>query len=389
MGKFMKVMAVTCMSMAVLTGCGSKEDNANTTTPSGDTIKIGVNYEQTGGVAQYGIAHVEGLQMAVEEINAAGGVLGKQIELDILDNKSELPEVSSVSQKLAKDGVVAILGPATSGNTKQAFATAEETKIPTISASATDDATTLKADGSVTPYGFKTCYSDSFQGRVLANFADKKEFKNVLVMYDASSDYGKGLNKAFTEAYKGTVAGNEAFQNTDTDYNMYLTKYKDSGIDAIAILGYYEQAGLIVKQAREMGIEAVILGPDGLDDVRFNELVGEANLNDIYFTTHFTTVGDDPVVTKFIEDFKAKYDGATPGAFHALGYDEMYFLADAIERAGEATPEKIKEALENTTSFGKVTGTFSMGADHVAKKSVKVVELQGGKQVNAETVDPE
>lgn len=385
MGKFLKVMAVACMSMAVLTGCGGKEEDA----ASGDTIKIGVNYEQTGGVAQYGIAHIQGLEMAAEEINANGGILGKQIELEILDNKSELPEVSSVAQKLAKDNVVAILGPATSGNTKQAFATAEETKIPTISASATDDATTLKADGSVTPYGFKTCYSDSFQGKVLANFADTKGFKNVLILYDASSDYGKGLNKAFTEAYKGKVAGDEAFQNTDTDYNMYLTKYKDAGVDAIAILGYYEQAGLIVKQAREMGIDAAILGPDGLDDVRFNELVGEENLNDIYFTTHFTTVGDDPVVSKFIEDFKAKYDGATPGAFHALGYDEMYFLADAIERAGEATPEKIKEALENTESFGKVTGTFSMGADHVAKKSVKVVELQGGKQVNAETVDPE
>lgn len=387
MGKFMKVMAVTCMSMAVLAGCSNKEESAPA--GGGDTIKIGVNYEQTGGVAQYGIAHVEGIKMAVDEINAAGGVLGKQIELDILDNKSELPEVSSVSQKLAKDGVVAILGPATSGNTKQAFSTAEETKIPNISASATDDATTLKADGSVTPYGFKTCYSDSFQGKVLANFADKKEFKNVLVMYDASSDYGKGLNKAFTEAYKGTMAGNEAFQNTDTDYNMYLTKYKDAGIDAIAILGYYEQAGLIVKQAREMGIDAAILGPDGFDDVRFNELVGEANLNNIYFTTHFTTVGNDEAVTTFIDAYKAKYDGATPGAFHALGYDEMYFLADAITRAGEATPEKIKTALENTESFGKVTGTFSMGADHVAKKSVKVVELQGGKQVSAETVDPE
>lgn len=386
MGKFMKVMAVTCMSMAVLAGCSSKDEGK---TASGDTIKIGVNYEQTGGVAQYGIAHVEGIKMATDEINAAGGVLGKQIELDILDNKSELPEVSSVSQKLAKDGVVAILGPATSGNTKQAFATAEETKIPTISASATDDSTTLKADGSVTPYGFKTCYSDSFQGKVLANFADKKEFKNTLVMYDASSDYGKGLNKAFTEGYEGKMAGNEAFQNTDTDYNMYLTKYKDAGIDAIAVLGYYEQAGLIVKQAREMGIEAAILGPDGFDDVRFNELVGEANLNNIFFTTHFTTVGDDPTVTKFMEDFKTKYNGATPGAFHALGYDEMYFLADAITRAGEANPEKIKTALETTESFGKVTGTFSMGADHIAKKSVKVVELEGGKQVTAETVEAE
>lgn len=386
MGKFMKVMAVTCMSMAVLAGCSSKDEGK---TASGDTIKIGVNYEQTGGVAQYGIAHVEGIKMATDEINAAGGVLGKQIELDILDNKSELPEVSSVSQKLAKDGVVAILGPATSGNTKQAFATAEETKIPTISASATDDSTTLKADGSVTPYGFKTCYSDSFQGKVLANFADKKEFKNTLVMYDASSDYGKGLNKAFTEGYEGKMAGNEAFQNTDTDYNMYLTKYKDAGIDAIAVLGYYEQAGLIVKQAREMGIEAAVLGPDGFDDVRFNELVGEANLNNIFFTTHFTTVGDDPTVTKFMEDFKTKYNGATPGAFHALGYDEMYFLADAITRAGEANPEKIKTALETTESFGKVTGTFSMGADHIAKKSVKVVELEGGKQVTAETVEAE
>ena len=159
------------------------------------------------------------------------------------------------------------------------------------------------------------------------------------------------------------------------------------------ILGYYEASGQLVKQLRKGGNDKPILGPDGFDDSRFIDLVGADDLNNVYFTTHFTTVGDDEVVQKFIADFAEKYDGATPGAFHALGYDEAYFVADAIKRVmddgKDVTPENVKEALENTESFSMVTGTFSMGKDHQAKKSIKVVELQNGKQVNATTVEAE
>ena len=385
MKRFRKV-AVACMSMAMLAGCGG-EESANT-----DEIVIGVNYELTGNVAQYGIAHRDGIQMAVDEINADGGINGKKIKLVIKDNKSEAAEVSAMSELLATEGAVAILGPATTGATAQAFAVASNTKVPTISASATGDSVTLDKDGNTLPYGFITCFTDSYQGGAIAEFAIEKGYNRVLVFHD-TNDYGKGLLNAFEKSYKGEIVSTEGFNTDDKDFSSIITKNADQDYDAVVILGYYEASGQLVKQLRKGGNDKPILGPDGFDDSRFIDLVGADDLNNVYFTTHFTTVGDDEVVQKFIADFAEKYDGATPGAFHALGYDEAYFVADAIKRVmddgKDVTPENVKEALENTESFSMVTGTFSMGKDHQAKKSIKVVELQNGKQVNATTVEAE
>ncbi|MEG0314826.1 MAG: ABC transporter substrate-binding protein [Erysipelotrichaceae bacterium] len=374
-----KRLGVSCLALAMLVGCGGpKKDDSK--------IQIGLNYEQSGGVAQYGIAHIEGIEMAIEEINAAGGINGKQVELLKIDNKSDTKEVKSVAQRLADQGAVMILGPSTSGNTMAAYSQAKITKIPTISASATQDSATLEADGSTTAYGFKTCFNDSFQGQALANFATEKGFKKVAVIYDSASDYANGVKTAFAGKYTGEVVATEAYAKDEKDFNSILTKIKNKGFDAIVVAGYYEQAGLLVKQARESGINAPILGTDGFDDSKFVDLAGAKNLDNIYYTTHFSSLDKDEKVATFIEKFNTKYKKA-PGAFAALGYDLAYYAKDVIERANSTEPDKLVAALEDTKSFKGVTGEFSMDKNHVAKKQIKVVQLTQGKQTTVETIN--
>lgn len=386
--KMIAMTAITCMSLTALTGCGSKE-------ASEDVVKIGVNYELSGPVAQYGQSHVDGIKLATDEINAAGGIEidGKkyQIELDILDNQSNVTEVNSVAQKLASNGNILILGPATSGNTSVGFSVSKETKVPTISASATSDGVTLEKDGkTVTPYGFKTCFNDSFQGVTIATYVTSKGFDKAIVISDKGSDYAEGIRKNFIDQYKkngGKIVADEFFNDSEKDFNSLATKLKNTEADVIVIAGYYEQTGLIVKALRELGIDKTIVGTDGFDGESFAKLAGKKNLNDVYFTTHFSTKDEEKVVQDFISNFNKEY-GKNPGAFEALGYDMVYFAKQAIEQAGSLDSEDIKKALENTESFSGVTGTFSMGASHVAKKSIKVVGLVNGEQTTVETIDP-
>ena len=221
---------------SLLIGCSSNSGNSGGTSTSGssgsgaDTIKVGVNYELTGAVASYGVDLNDGLQMALEEINDAGGILGKELEIMTMDNKSSDTESANVSARLARDGAVVLLGPATSGNTKAAIPAANENKIPLISASATADDITLDAQGNVRPYIFKTCFSDSFQGVMMAEFAlNDLAGKNAAILADSTSDYAQGLSKAFIETFEaggGTILGTEAYQAKETDFRAVLTNIK-------------------------------------------------------------------------------------------------------------------------------------------------------------------
>lgn len=388
MGKFTKVLAVSCMALTVLAGCG---DNSKSET-NADVVKIGVNYEQSGDAATYGTSHVEGIQLAVEEINNAGGIdIGgakKKIELEIKDNKSDDKELPVAYNSLVESGNVVILGPAISSLTKQAFSLAAESKIPALSASATADDATLTADGSVQPYGFKTCYSDTQQGSAIAQAAFEQGFKNVVIYADASSDYAKGLSEVFTAKFTelgGTVVDKQSYNKGDKDFSSVLTKVKGEDFDAIFVPGYYEEASQIIKQAREMGIEKAIVGPDGFDSPKLLEVVGASNLNNVFFTTHFSLVEDNQLVKDFLAAYKTKYN-KEPDTFAALGYDLAYFVKDAIQKAGAADPEKITEAIAAYKDFTGVTGTFSMSDQHTPIKSIKFVELKDGVQVSAKDV---
>lgn len=394
MGKFKKFMAmsaVSAMALTTLAGCGNSGEAGKES--KGESIKWGINYEQSGDAATYGTSHVEGIKLAVKEINAAGGVdvggTKKQIVLDIKDNKSSDTELPSVYNALVENDNVVILGPAVSGLTKQAFAMAEEHKIPTLSASATADDATLKKDGSIQPYGYKICYSDSFQGNAIAIAAVDKGYKNVLVYADNSSDYAKGLTDVFNEKFTalgGTVVSEKNYTKGDKDFSSVLTSIKNEEFDAIFIPGYYEEASQIIKQAREMGIDKPILGPDGFDSPKLKEVAGADKLNNVFFTTHFSLKEDNEKVQNFLTAYNTEYS-KEPDTFAALGYDLAYFVKASIEKAGSDVSEDISKAIAEYQDFTGVTGTFSMDDDHTPIKSIKLVELKDGDQASVTDVE--
>lgn len=391
MVSFKKVMRATlpvALCAGLLVGCGSGGGSAS----NPNEIKVGINYELSGGTASYGQSNVEGITMAIDEVNAAGGVLGKTIVGVQGDNKSEPAEATSIATKLmTKDKVVAVLGPATSGNFKAQSPIAEKNKIPIISASATADDVTVDSKG-VKEYVFRLCFNDSFQGTAMAAFAsDNMKASKAVIIMDSSSDYAKGLAENFIAAFEaagGTIVDTAAYMAKDKDFNAILTKIKGQDFDVIFLPGYYEEAGLIIKQARALGITAPILGGDGFDSPTLLQLAGADALNDVYFSNHYTAIDKDPVVLKFIEDFKAKY-GKEPNAFNALGYDLGKFIADAIERAGSDDPAEITKAIASTTEFTGVTGTFSMDENHNPVKTITVIGLENGVQATSVKIEPQ
>lgn len=364
------------MVMTTLSGCAKTAKNEN-------EIRIGVNYELSGGVATYGQSSVEGIEMAINEINQAGGVNGKKIVLVKYDNKSEPAEATTLATKLmTQDGVVAVLGPATSGSFKAEIPVALKNKIPVISGSATADDVTVDASG-VKDYAFRICFNDSYQGITMANFANNNlSAKKAVIIMDKSSDYGKGLAENFVKTFTtagGTIVAQESYVAGDTDFNAILTDIKGKDFDVIFIPGYYSEAGLIIKQARTQGIKAPILGADGFDSPTLLQLAGADALNNVYYSNHYSSLDKDPAVTKFIADFKAK-NNKEPDAFNALGYDLAKFVVDGISRADSVNGESIKNALAATTNFSGVTGSFSVDANHNPVKSIVVIGLKNGVQ---------
>jgi branched-chain amino acid transport system substrate-binding protein len=390
MKKKLYLFMTLLLTLSLLAGCAQSTKEASSNVP--ETIKVGLNYELSGGVATYGQGLTSGVELAVEEINKNGGVLGKQLELVKVDNKSDNAEAANVSSRLAvKDKVVAILGAATSGNTKAASPAANENKVPLISASATADDVTVDSNGKVREFIFKTCFSDSFQGVTMANFAfNDLKLKNAAVLVDNTSDYSKGLAKNFKETFTklgGTVLTEEAYQAKDTDYKAVLTNMKSKNPDVLYVPGYYEEVGLIVKQARELGLDVTVLGGDGYDSPKLLEIAGAEALNKVYYTNHYSSMDNAPDVVKFREAFNAKYSKEAD-AFNALGYDLAYFLADALERAGVADSLKLKDALASTSGFKGITGTLSIDEFHNPVKAVTILQVVDGNPTFLKKLEP-
>ena len=387
MKKKLILLLALVLVMGSLAACGGGGDNG----ADADTINIGANYELSGEVATYGNDSFDGIKMAIDEVNDGGGVLGKQLNLIEKDNKSDAAEATSVEEALmTESNVVAALGPATSSNYQAVIPSATNHGIPILSSSATaDNEITTDKDGTVREFVFRTCFTDSFQGKTMATYAkDKLNAKSAVILKDNSSDYAKGLAENFKAVFEtdgGSVVAEEGYVAKDKDFNAVLTSIKNKKFDVLFVPGYYQEAGLIIKQARELGIKAPILGADGFDSPELVELSGADAANDIYFSNHYSSLDADPKVAEFIEKFKEK-NGKEPSAFHAMGYDMGLYIADAIERAGEATPEAIGKALASTEKFEGVTGTFSVDKEHNVIKDAVVIEMQGGKQKSAEKI---
>lgn len=382
----------------VLAGCsGGNEtsggESSGGSSGGGDTVKIGANLELSGGVASYGEGIKEGIDLAIEEINAAGGVDGKQLEIVAVDNKSDAAEATNAAIKLtSQDKVVAIIGSATSGNTKAQTQIVNDNKTVLITPSGTADDVTLGTDGNVLDYVFRTSFIDSFQGKVAANFASEQGIKTAAIYADNASDYAKGLAKSFKETFEaagGKIVAEEAYVAKDTDFRSTLTNIKSANPEFVFIPGYYEETGLIAKQARELGITVPLMGADGWDSPTLIELAGAENLNNTFITNHYSSGDPDETIQKFVDAFSAKYDGAQPDAFNALGYDSVYLLADAMKRAGSTSDsEKIKNALAETKDLALITGTISIDELHNPTKTATVLEYVDGKQEFKTKVNP-
>jgi branched-chain amino acid transport system substrate-binding protein len=264
---------------------------------------------------------------------------------------------------------------------KSALPAAEENKVPLISASSTADDVTLNAEGGVRQYVFKTCFSDSFQGVTMANFAAKElGLLKAAVLRDNTSDYSQGLTDAFNETYTalgGEILKEEAYQAKETDFKSLLTNIKAADPDVLFVPGYYEEVGLIIKQARELGLDVPVLGADGFDSPKLVEIAGAENLNGTYYSNHYSSGDTSPEVVTFKTAFNKEFS-KDPDAFNALGYDMAYMVADALERAGEADREKLTAALASTKDFKGITGTLSMDEFHNPIKAVTILEVKDG-----------
>lgn len=380
--KLASVLAGTMLLGGVLAGCG---DDANS-----NEIKVGANFEITGNQANYGSAGLDGLKLAIKEANDAGGVDGKKITLVQADTKSEASEaVNSATKLISDDKVKVIVGPMVTANVMAESQVANDDKIPVIAPAATNPDVTVE-NGKAKPFIFRSCFIDPQQGTVMAEFAAKQLKAKTAVMYlDSSSDYSKSLGKVFKEKFEaagGKVVMEEAFLAKDQDFKAALTKLKTANADVVFVPAYYEEVGKIVKQARELGITAPMLGTDGWDDPKVVDIAGADALNNTYFSTHYFEKDQD--VQGFIESFQKEY-GHAPNVFAALGYDAGKMLIDAIKRAGSADPEKIQKALEETKDLQVGTGKITMDPNHNPIKSAVILEMKNGVKEMKAKIQPE
>lgn len=376
-----------------LAGCSGDSKTSSSgggSSKTGDTIKIGANLELSGGTASFGQSAADGLKLAIDEINKEG-IDGKKLEIVKVDNKSDAAEATSGSIKLvSQDKVVAVVGSATSTNTLAQVQVAQDNKVPLLTPTATNPDITNKA-GKLNDYVFRTCFIDPFQGTVAANFAsDEIGAKTAAIYVDSASDYSKGLAAAFKEAFTakgGKIVAEEAYVTKDTDFRSTLTRIKSAKPEFVFLPGYYEEVGLILKQAREDGIDLPFMGGDGWDSPKVVEIAGAEALKNTYITNHYSPEDEDAKIQDFVAAFKKEYD-KTPDAFAALGYDTGYYLADAIKRSGDASPEKIRQALEDVKDLQLVSGTLNLDENHDPIKSATILEYVDGKQTFKTKINP-
>ena len=379
---FTSACLVAALSTALLAGCGGeKKDSA---AANADKYVIGASFELTGNVANYGKSTLSGLKLAVDQVNKAGGVNGKQLVVVESDNKSAPAESgNSVTKLITQDKVVAVVGPATSGCVFAATPVVTSNKVPLIAPCATAPAITVD-NGQVKEFIFRACFIDPFQGRVMAEFADKTlGVKNVAILHDASSDYSKGLAEVFEKTLNekgGKVVAKEAFLSKDIDFKAALTKIKAANPEAIYIPGYYEEVAKIIKQTREIGLNVPLIGCDGWDSPKLVEIAGPEALNNTYFSSAFSVQDQTESVQKFIADYKAMYQ-KDPDIFCMQGYNAGLVLADALKRAGDgADGTKLAAAIAATKDLPVASGKLTYDKDHNPIISAIIIEMKDGVQ---------
>lgn len=385
MKKVVALMLSGVLAVSMLAGCGAKKDSAapdaaannnGSTAADGETIKIGVLAPLTGDVSVYGIAANNGINLAIDEINKKGGVLGKQVELITADEKGDVTEASNAYLNIAGKGIVGLIGDVTSKPCMAVAELAAEENMPMITPTGT------AAD--ITTYGenvFRACFIDPYQGEVMATYAaDKMSAKNVAVLYNTSDDYSGGLADSFVKTFEakgGKISAKLGYGADDKDFKTQLTQVVAGKPDALFIPDYYNKVALIATQAREVGYKGPLLGGDGWDGVLGVLDKSKVSVVDnSYFSNHYSVTDTDEVVVNFLKNFQAKYN-ETPNAFAALGYDAAYMMCNAIEKAASTDKQAIVDALKATDYTG-VTGQMTFDENRNPIKTVAVIKLLNG-----------
>ena len=380
----MKNALLPALAFLVLGFSGCKRTDA----PGGgdaSEIVVGEFASLTGATASFGQSSHKGTALAIDEINGAGGLLGKKVRLVTEDDQSKAGEAATVVRKLiSRDRVIAILGEVASSRSLEAAPICQQAKVPMISPSSTNPKVTEVGD-----YVFRICFIDPFQGTVLSKFALSKGWKKAAILTDVKQDYSVGLTQFFKEHFSrngGAIVAEQNYSTDDTDFNAQLTSLKAQNPEVILASGYYTESGLIAKQARQLGINAPLLGGDGWDSPSLVKVAGAA-MEGNFFSNHFSVEDQSPLIQEFIQRFKAK-NHEEPDAMVALGYDSAMILADAIKRAGTTEAAKLREAIAATKDYAGITGKITLDEKRNANKPAVVLTIKDGKFKYVETVTP-
>lgn len=349
-------------------------------------ILVGEYGSLTGSEATFGVSTNKGIKLAFEEVNTGGGINGKQLKLITLDDQGKAEEAAqAVTRLITQDKVVALIGEVASTRSLAAAPIAQQYKIPMVSPSSTNPKVTQIGD-----YIFRVCFIDPFQGTVMAKFAiENLKIKKVAILRDVKSDYSMGLADFFVTKVKelgGEIVSDVSYAAGDNNFKAQLTKIKATQPEAIFVPGYYTEVGLIARQAKELGLTVPLLGGDGWDSSKLSEIAGTA-IDGNFFSNHYTTESQDPIVTDFVKKFKTKYN-ENPDGLAALGYDAANILVKAMKQAKEVTGTQIRDELAKIIDFKGVTGKISMDANRNAIKSAVVVKVEGKNNKFVTTVTP-
>jgi len=375
-----RFLVALATAAALCASCGDEK------APESQGIPIGFYGALTGPTATFAQSGRNGVNLAADEINAAGGVLGRPIHVLAEDDRGEASEAASVVSKLiTRDHVVALIGEQASSRTLAAAPIAQTYGVPMISPTSTNVEVTKKGD-----FIFRACYIDPYQGRALARFARRNlNASTAAMLVDVRSDYSVGLAESFSAVFResgGRIVDELKYAEGDSDFSAQLTAIRPKEPDVLFVPGYYTDAGLIARQARSLGLKAVLLGADGWDSPKLAE-IGGTSVEGAYISNHYSVDDPSPAVHRFVSDYTKRF-GAAPDSIAASSYDAMRMLADAIVRAGSTEGRRVRDALATTKDYAGVTGTITMDADRNPIKAIVILKVVGGKFTLAAKMEP-
>jgi branched-chain amino acid transport system substrate-binding protein len=374
-----RLLLVASLALGLALGAGCKDKGGAAGGPAGDAkpetgpIVIGAFLSMTGSMATFGLTTERGAKMAIDEVNAAGGVLGRKLELVTLDDQGKADEAgNTVTRLIDVNNAVAIVGEVASTLSLVGGRIAQRRQVPMVSPSSTNPKVTEVGD-----YVFRVCFLDPFQGFVMAKFAHEKlKLTKVAILKDVRNDYSLGLSDAFKKAFTdmgGTIVAEESYSAGETEFSAQLTKLKGTAPEGLYVPGYYTEVGAIARQARRLGLTVPMMGGDGWESPELRN-IGGADIMGSYYSNHFAHDNSTPSAKRFIAAYQAQWK-EPPSALSSLGYDAVMVIVDAIKRANSADPKKIRDALAATKDFDAVTGKLTLDANRNPVKPAVVVKV--------------